>query len=150
VNFVRYVTKGLHPLLAPSRSLLESILPYFSSWTYTRATHRVHSIMAKAKSRLLTHAPELSRSRHRFSTLTNTSKRVRKVFTESTSSSSFVEQQNQPEEALLDNVQPMVVDDLNGTLADIGHPANISVRAKAKRYQNSVRQCYPFIEFSRI
>ncbi len=97
--------------------------------------------MAKAKSRLLTHYAEPSqRSQHRFATLSNTSKRVRKVFAESTSSSSLVEQQNQPEGALLDNDQPraMVVDDLNDTPADIGHPANISVRAKAKRYQNSV------------
>ena len=66
------------------------------------------------------------------------------------SSSSLVEQQNKLEESLLDNDQPMVVDDLNGTPADIGHPANISVHAKAKRYQNSVWQCYPFVEFSHI
>src|SRR5260221_1838041 len=99
--------------------------------------------MAKAKSRLLTHYAEPSqRSQHRFATLSNTSKHVCKVFAESTSSSSLVEQQNQPEGALLDNDQPraMLVDDLNDTVtpADIGHPANISVRAKAKRYQNSV------------
>ena len=114
-------------------------------------TQRVHSIMAKTRSRLLTHFSEPSqRSQHRFSTLSNTSKHVCKVITESTSSSSLVEQQNQPEEALLDNVQPMVVDNLDGTPADVGHTANISVRTKAKRYQNSVRQYYPFIEFSYI
>jgi len=95
--------------------------------------------MAKAKSQLLTHYAEPSqRSQHRFATLSNTSKRVRKVFTELMSSSSLVEQQNQLEGALLDNDQPMVVDDLNDAPADIDHPANISVHAKAKRYQNSV------------
>jgi hypothetical protein len=94
--------------------------------------------MAKVKSRLLTHYAEPSQwSQHRFATSSNTSKRVRKVFTESTS---IVEQQNQPEEASLDNDQPMVVDDLYGTpqAADIGHLSNVSVRTKAKRYQNSV------------
>ena len=95
--------------------------------------------MAKAKSRLLTHYAEPSqRSQHRFITLSNTSKRVRKVFTESTSNSSLVEQPNQPEDVLPDNDQPMVVDDLRGTPTDISHPAKISVCTKAKRYQNSV------------
>jgi len=102
-------------------------------------SQRAHG-MPKAKSRLLTYYAEPSgRSQRKFATLSNTSKRVRRVFTESTSSSALVEQQNQPDEALLDNDQPMIVDDmLDGTPADIDCPANISVHTKAKRYQNSV------------
>ena len=50
-----------------------------------------------------------------------------------------MEQQNQPDKVLLNNDQPMIVDNmLDGTPADIDCPANISVHTKAKRYQNLV------------
>ena len=101
-------------------------------------SHRTSS-MVKATSRLLKHHAQPSLRSHRnFVTSSNTSKGVRKVFTPSASSSSPVKQQSQPEEDLLDGGHPIIVDDLDGTPADIDYPANISVRTKAKRYQNSV------------
>jgi len=62
---------------------------------------------------------------------------VRKVFTASASSSSLVEQEDQPEEDLLDECQPMIVDDLDVPIG-VDYLANISVHTKAKRYRNSV------------
>jgi|SRR5947208_13778677 hypothetical protein len=95
--------------------------------------------MGKGKSRLLTHrAQPPQQSQRKFVTSSNTSKRVRKVIT--ASSSSLVEQQSHPGKDLLDSGQPMIVDDLDGAPCDIDYPANISVRTKAKRYQNSVRR----------
>jgi hypothetical protein len=93
--------------------------------------------MVKKKSRLLTHHAQPAQ--RKFITLSNTSKRVRKVFTASASNSSLV--RNQLEEELLDGGQSIIANDLDGTPADIDCPANISVRTKAKRYQNSVRLC---------
>jgi|SRR6267142_1368046 len=102
--------------------------------------------MVKTKSRLLTHHAQPAQ--RKFITLSNTSKRVRKVFTASASTSSLV--QNQLEEESLDGGQSIIVDDLDGTPADVDCPANISVRTKAKRYQNSVRPCHHCIKISII
>ena len=108
------------------------INPSLGTYPSISSSRRPHS-MTKKKSRLLTHHVERSqRSRNKFPTLSNSGSRVRKVFTESTSSSSLVGEQNQLEEV------PMIVDDLDHTPVEIDYPANISVRTKAKRYQNSV------------
>src|ERR1700704_1742567 len=99
-------------------------------------SHRA-SGMAKTTSRLIKHHAQPSPRSHRnFVTSSNTSKRVRKVFTPSASSSSPMKQQSQPEENLLDGGHPIIVDGLDGTPANIDYPANISVHTKAKRYQN--------------
>lgn len=104
--------------------------------------------MTKKRSRLLTHNDQPPQ--HEFVTFSNTSRRVRRVFTSSASTSTLGEQQNEPEENLLDyhGGQLSVVDDLDGALAGVDYhePAQISVRTKAKRYQNSVR--HHFLEFS--
>ena len=97
------------------------------------------SSMVKAMLRLIKHHAQLSLwSHHNFVTSSNTSKGVHKVFTPSASSSSPVKLQSQLEEDLLDGGHPIIVDDLDGTPADVDYPANISVCTKAKRYQNSV------------
>ena len=101
--------------------------------------------MVKAKSRLLTHHAQPSQPPQRkFVTLSNTSKRIRKVFTASASGSSspLVEQRNQPEQELLDSSQPIIMDNLDSAPTNVDYPANIFVCTKAKRYQNSVHQCH--------
>jgi hypothetical protein len=109
--------------------------------------------MVKGKSQLLTHhasAQPSQPSKHKFVTLSNTSKRVRKVFTASTSSSLLVEKQNELEQELIDSGQSIIMDDWDCTPAEIANPANISVCTKAKRYQNSVRQCHHCIRIRPI
>jgi len=125
-------TTGL--TLAPSWNL------FFLAFPWTCNSHRTCSMPKKvSRPRLLTHHAQLSQQpQHNFVTLSNTSNRVRKVFTASASSSSLVEQEDQPEEDLSDSCQPMIVDDLDGNASGIDYPANISVHTKAKRYENSV------------
>jgi len=113
-------------------------------------SHR-DSSMAKTNSRLIKHHAQSSPPfRRKFVTSSNTSKRVRQVFTASASSSSPVKQQSQLEEDLLDGGQPIIVDALDGTPPDVDYPADISVHTKAKRYQNSVGKCHYCIETNYI
>ena len=94
--------------------------------------------MARGKTRLQTHYAQPGPPRRRVQTSSNTSTRVRRVFTTITTSTSNShasddEHQQSPIDGVPfdDTFTPVIP-------ADVANPTGIHVRVKAKRYQNSV------------